>query len=196
MTNSTCFFPSNRKPYDPSHLPQGYTLWFTGWSGAGKTALAVALEKELIKRNVPYHIQRLDGDVVRESLTKDLGFSKADRQENIRRVTFVAQMLSTNGVATLVSFISPYKSGRAYARERCQNFIEVFVDCPKEELIRRDVKGLYKKALKGEIADFTGISAPYEPPECPEIRVNSGVQTLEESLEIILAYLWQKELIT
>ncbi len=168
--------------------PQGFTLWFTGWSGAGKTSLALALEKELLARGVSY-VQRLDGDIVRESLTRDLGFSREDRDENIRRITFVARMLSSNGVGVLVSFISPYRAMRNYARERCTNFIEIFVDCPREVLIQRDVKGLYKKALAGEIPNFTGISDPYEPPENPEITVNSGTQTLEESLGHILTYL-------
>jgi len=174
--------------------PQGFTLWFTGWSGAGKTSLALALEKQLLARGVP-HVQRLDGDIVRESLTRDLGFSREDRDENIRRITFVARMLSSNGVGVLVSFISPYRAMRNYARERCTNFIEIFVDCPREVLIQRDVKGLYKKALAGEIPNFTGISDPYEPPENPEITVNSGIQTLEESLACILKHLEGKRII-
>ncbi len=184
---------NNKK--EQTNKSQGFTLWFTGWSGAGKTSLALALEKELLARGIP-HVQRLDGDIVRESLTRGLGFSREDRDENIRRVTFVARMLSSNGVGVLVSFISPYREMRNYARTQCTNFIEIFVDCPREVLIQRDVKGLYEKALEGKIPNFTGISDPYEPPENPEITVNSGNQTLEESLGHILAYLEKQGVIS
>lgn len=171
---------------------EGCTLWFTGWSGSGKTTLAKALEEALRQAGHPY-IQRLDGDLVREDLTRDLGFSKEDRDENIRRVTFVAELLSNNGVITLVSFISPYRRARDRARERCHNFVEIYVKCDKETLIARDVKGLYEQAIAGEIPAFTGISDPYEEPQNPEIVVDSGTQTIEESLQIILAYLKQED---
>ena len=173
---------------------QGFTVWFTGWSGSGKTTLAMALEKELKARGVAF-VQRLDGDIVRQDLTHDLGFTKKDRDENIRRVTFVAQVLSNNGVVTLVSFISPYRASRVKAREKCANFVEVFVDCPKEALVERDVKGLYKKAIAGEIPNFTGISDPYEPPQSPEVTVNTATQTLDESLAAILVFLESHNLI-
>ncbi len=173
---------------------KGFTVWFTGWSGSGKTTLAQALERELKARGVVF-VQRLDGDIVRQDLTSDLGFSKEDRDENIRRVTFVARLLSHNGVATLVSFISPYRKARQKARDECLNFIEVFVDCPREVLVDRDVKGLYKKALEGEISNFTGISDPYESPINPEVTVNTGSQSMEQSLAVILECLEQKKLI-
>lgn len=173
---------------------EGFAVWFTGWSGSGKTTLAIALEKALRRRGVPF-VQRLDGDIVRRDLTHDLGFKKEDRDENIRRVTFVARLLSLNGVATLVAFISPYRNARNEARKQCRNFIEVFVDCPLKTLIQRDVKGLYKKALAGDIPNFTGISDPYEPPENPEIVLNTDIQSIEESVAKILTFLEQRDLI-
>jgi len=166
---------------------RGFTLWFTGLSGAGKTTLARALEPVLRERGLK--IERLDGDIVRQSLTKDLGFSKEDRNLNIDRVTFVAKLLTRNGVAVLCSFISPYRARRQESRDEIGEFVECFVDCPLEVLIDRDVKGLYKKALAGEIANFTGISDPYEAPEQPDIIVNSATQTIEESVGIIVSRL-------
>jgi adenylyl-sulfate kinase len=163
---------------------KGFTLWFTGLSGSGKTTLAKALEPVLRERGLK--VERLDGDVVRESLTSDLGFSKEDRDRNIERVTFVAKLLTRNDVAVLCSFISPYIARRDKSREEIGRFVEVYVECPLETLIERDVKGLYEKALAGEIENFTGISDPYEPPPHPEIVVNSSTQTIEESLVIIL----------
>lgn len=176
-------------------MHEGFTLWFTGLSGSGKTTLAMAIERELRVRGT-WHVQRLDGDVIREDLTRDLGFSKEDRDENIRRVTFVAELLSKNGVATTCSFISPYREARATARERCYNFIEVYTECPLETLIERDPKGMYKKALAGEITGFTGIDDPYEEPETPEIVVHTGQETLEESANVILLYLEEKGFIS
>ncbi len=175
-------------------MHEGFVVWFTGLSASGKTTLAKALEKELIGRGMK-NVQRLDGDVVRQDLTRDLGFSKEDRDENIRRITFVAELLSNNGVATTCSFISPYRNARATARARCCNFIEVYVECPFEVLVERDPKGLYKKALAGEITGFTGVDDPYEPPESPEVIVHTGSETVEESTQKILAYLKTKGLI-
>lgn len=163
---------------------KGFTLWFTGLSGSGKTTLAKAVEQELRKRGLK--VERLDGDIVRQSLTRDLGFSKEDRDKNIERVTFVAKLLTRNGVATLCSFISPYREVRARSRAEIGNFVEVYCECPLETCIERDVKGLYKKAINGEIENFTGISDPYEPPENPEIVVHTGSETVEESTAIIL----------
>jgi adenylylsulfate kinase len=173
---------------------EGFTIWFTGWSGAGKTTLAIEVEKALRETGIPF-VQRLDGDIVREDLTRDLGFSKEDRNENIRRVTFVATLLSRNGVATLVSFISPYREARDRARFSCHNFIEVYVRCNPDILISRDVKGFYKKAMNGEIQNFTGINDPYEEPLNPEIIVDTGVTSVKEARDAILAYLWEKNLI-
>lgn len=166
---------------------KGVTVWFTGLSGAGKTALAVPLEAELRRRGL--RVERLDGDIVRQGLTRDLGFSKEDRDKNIERVTFVAKLLTRNGVAVLCSFISPYRAVRARSREEIGNFVEVYCYATLETLMGRDVKGLYKKAIAGEISNFTGISDPYEEPENPEVRIDSGAETLEESLAKVLAKL-------
>lgn len=159
-------------------------MWFTGLSGAGKTTLAVALEPELKKRGL--RVERLDGDIVRQSLTSDLGFSKEDRDKNIQRVTFVAKLLSRNGVAVLASFISPYRATRDWVRSEVSNFVEVYVEAPLETVVERDVKGLYQKALAGEIPNFTGVSDPYEAPLNPEITVNSARQSVAESAQIII----------
>jgi len=136
--------------------------------------------------------ERLDGDVVRQSLTADLGFSKEDRDKNIQRVTFVAKLLSRNGVGVLAAFISPYRATRDWVRGEVTNFVEVFVDCPLEECMRRDVKGLYLKAIAGEIPEFTGVSDPYEPPLNPEITVNTAAESVEESFARLMAYLEEK----
>lgn len=172
---------------------QGFVLWMTGLSGAGKTTLAVVLEKELKAKGL--RVERLDGDIVRESLTRDLGFTKEDRDKNIERVTFVAKLLSRNGVAVICSFISPYQVTRDMIRQEVTNFLECYVEVPLEEAINRDVKGLYKKALAGEIPNFTGVSDPYEPPTNPEIIVNTLQLTEEESLTKILDYLNNSQLI-
>jgi len=163
---------------------KGFTLWFTGLSGSGKSALAKAVEFELRSRG--QKVERLDGDIVRESLTKDLGFTKEDRDTNIERVTFVAKLLTRNGVAVLCSFISPYRERRAKSRTEIGNFVECYVECPLEVCIERDVKGLYQRAMDGEIENFTGISDPYEPPESAEIVVHTAQQAIEESTGDIL----------
>ena len=163
---------------------KGVTVWFTGMSGAGKTALALRLEEALRVRGL--RVERLDGDIVRQSLTRDLGFSEEDRAKNIERVTFVAKLLTRNGVAVLCSFISPYRQVRAETRDQVGNFVEVYCYAPLEVLIERDVKGLYKKALAGEIKNFTGISDPYEAPENPDVIIDSSTETIEESLAKIL----------
>ncbi len=159
----------------------------TGLSGAGKTTIAKIVEAELKRRGVK--VERLDGDVVRQSLTRDLGFSKEDRDKNIERVMFVAKLLSRNGIGVIASFISPYRAVRDMVRRETTNFIEVFVNAPLEVCIERDVKGMYQKALAGEIPNFTGISDPYEPPLNPEIILNTHLETPEESAAKVLAYL-------
>ncbi len=166
---------------------KGVTVWFTGMSGAGKTALAIPLEKMLKERGLK--VERLDGDIVRQSLTRDLGFSKEDRDKNIERVTFVAKLLTRNGVAVLCSFISPYREVRANVKKEVGNFVEVYCHASLETLIARDVKGLYKKAIAGEIKNFTGISDPYEPPENPDVTIDSGQETIDESLAKIMSKL-------
>lgn len=166
---------------------QGVTVWFTGLSGAGKSTLADAVEKKLKALNLK--IERLDGDIVRQSLTKDLGFSKEDRDKNIERVTFVAKLLTRHGVMSLVSFISPYRSMRDYARKEVGSFVEVYVKCPLDVCAGRDVKGLYAKAQKGEIPNFTGVSDPYEEPLNPEITVETHTQPLEVCVDQIITRL-------
>jgi adenylyl-sulfate kinase len=156
---------------------KGCCVWFTGLPCSGKTTIADLVAEELRKKNL--RVERLDGDIVRQSLTRDLGFSKEDRDKNIERVTFVAKLLSRNGVAVLVSFVSPYRRARNKAREECTNFVEVFVDTPVEECEKRDVKGMYAKARAGEIKDFTGVDDPYEHPESPELVLET-VETTEE----------------
>ena len=165
----------------------GFVLWFTGLSGSGKSELATRVAEKL--RKIDKKVEILDGDIVRQSLTKDLGFTKADRKTNLERVTFVAKLLSRNGVATLVSFISPYIASREAARKEKTNFVEVFVKCPVEVCIERDTKGLYKKALAGEIENFTGISHPYEEPPNPEIIIETDKETSEESVRKIFDYM-------
>jgi adenylyl-sulfate kinase len=166
---------------------QGFTLWFTGLSGAGKSTISAIVEKRL--RDAGAKVEVLDGDVVRENLTKGLGFSKEDRDTNIRRIGFVCELLSRNGVIALVAAISPYRAVREEIRSRIQNFVEVYVECPVEIVAGRDVKGLYKKALAGEIPQFTGVSDPYEPPINPEIVVHSSSETPEQSADKVWATL-------
>jgi adenylyl-sulfate kinase len=172
---------------------QGFVLWMTGLSGAGKTTIALELLRQLDGRNLK--LERLDGDVVRESLTKDLGFTAEDRQKNIERVTFVAKLLSRNGVGCICSFISPYQSVRDHVRAETSNFLEVFVDAPLEVVIGRDVKGMYKKAIAGEIPNFTGISDPFEAPENPDIHVHTDQESVSESAAKIIAELEIRSLI-
>ena len=171
----------------------GFVLWMTGLSGAGKTTIALILMEELKKRGVK--AERLDGDVVRESLTRDLGFTAEDRAKNIERVTFVAKLLSRNGIGCVCSFISPYQSVRDMVRQNTTNFLELFIDAPLDVVIGRDVKGLYKKALNGEIPNFTGISDPFEAPPNPDIHVRTDQQTPEESAQYIMDVLAEKGLI-
>jgi len=166
---------------------KGFTLWLTGLSGSGKTAIAKRVERELRQRGLK--VERLDGDIVRQSLTRDLGFSKEDRDQNIERVTFVAKLLTRNGVAVICSFISPYRERRARSRQEIGEFIEVYVECPVEVCAQRDVKGLYEKAFAGEIENFTGVSDPYEEPENPEIVCHTAEETVEESTAKIIVYL-------
>lgn len=166
---------------------RGFTLWFTGLSGSGKTTIAKLIDKELKARGLK--VERLDGDIVRQHLTRDLGFTKEDRDMNIERVTFVAKLLTRNGIAVLCSFISPYRARRAKSREEIGEFIEVYVECPLDVCAERDVKGLYAKAYAGEIDNFTGVSDPYEPPEDAEIVCHSAEETPEESAAKIMAYL-------
>ncbi|HIC89177.1 MAG TPA: adenylyl-sulfate kinase, partial [Anaerolineae bacterium] len=169
---------------------KGFTLWFTGLSGSGKTTLANLVYEEL-KDKRGLKVEKLDGDVVRQNLSKGLGFSKEDRDINIRRIGFVCNLLTRNGVIAIASAISPYRAVREEVRQLIgpDRFVEVYCEVPLEVAIERDVKGLYQKALNGEIQNFTGVSDPYEPPENPQVHINSATETVEESLAKILNYL-------
>jgi bifunctional enzyme CysN/CysC len=166
---------------------QGFTVWFTGMSGSGKSTLSRMLEARL--RTLGAKVEVLDGDLVRTHLSKGLGFSKEDRDENVRRIGFVCELLSRNGVIAIAAAISPYRAVREEVRARVTNFVEVHVGCPIDVLTARDVKGLYKKALDGQLPNFTGISDPYEAPLAPEVMVDSSAETPEQSLERIWATL-------
>jgi adenylylsulfate kinase len=173
-----------------THHPEqkGFTIWFTGLSGAGKSTIAEMLYHELQARNLKTEI--LDGDVVRQTLSKGLGFSKEDRDTNIRRIGFVAELLTRNGVATICCPISPYKETRDEVRALIGEFVEVYVHATVEEIAEhRDPKGLYKKALAGEITNFTGVDDPYEPPDNPELTVDTMVEEPIESLQHVLVKL-------
>jgi adenylyl-sulfate kinase len=167
-------------------MHQGFTLWFTGMSGAGKSTISERVYARL--RQSGAKVELLDGDVVRTHLSKGLGFSKEDRDTNIRRIGFVCELLTRNGVIAIVAAISPYRAVREEVRDKIKNFIEVYVHCPVEVLASRDVKGLYKKALAGEIGSFTGVSDPYEPPVNPEVTIDSSREMVEESVEKV----WSK----
>ncbi|MFN3326058.1 MAG: adenylyl-sulfate kinase [Bryobacteraceae bacterium] len=167
-------------------MHKGFTLWFTGLSGAGKSTISQIVYGRL--REAGAKVELLDGDVVRTHLSKGLGFSKEDRDENVRRIGFVCELLSRNGVIAVVAAISPYRAVREEVRARIGNFVEVYAHCPIEVLAERDVKGLYKRALAGEIPGFTGISDPYEPPANPEVTIDSSRETVEESA----ARVWAK----
>jgi adenylyl-sulfate kinase len=162
-------------------MHKGCAIWFTGLSGAGKSTLSTLLHERL--RAAGAKVELLDGDVVRTHLSKGLGFSREDRDENIRRIGFVCELLARNGVIAIAAAISPYREVRQSVRARIPNFVEVFMECPMDVLIGRDVKGLYKKALSGEIEHFTGISDPYEAPEAPELTVHSSLETPEQSID-------------
>lgn len=181
----------------PALLENGVVIWLTGLSGAGKTTLARALEVELSGAGL--RVELLDGDEVRETLSRGLGFSKEDRDTNIRRIGFVARLLARNGVAVLASAISPYQQSRDDVRNSVEgdgaHFIEVYVRCPLSVLIERDAKGLYKKALASEILHFTGISDPYEEPLAPDCVVDSSVETIARSADRVLSVLLDRGLV-
>ncbi|HTE86042.1 MAG TPA: adenylyl-sulfate kinase [Dehalococcoidia bacterium] len=172
-------------------MVRGFTVWFTGLSGAGKSTIAERLAPVLRERGLSVEI--LDGDAVRTNLSKGLGFSKEDRDTNIRRIGYVAQLLSRNGVAVITAAISPYREIRDEVRGMVTGdgagFVEVFARCSLDELTRRDVKGLYEKARRGEIANFTGVSDPYEEPLAPEVLFDSELETEDESLAKVIATL-------
>jgi adenylyl-sulfate kinase len=170
---------------------RGYIVWLTGLSGAGKTSLALALQARLAAAG--HAVEVLDGDEMRMTLCKGLGFSREDRDENVQRIAYVARLLARNGVATIVSAISPYRDTRQALRRAAEAeripFVEVFVDCSLDVLIQRDVKGLYRRALAGELRHLTGVSDPYEPPPLPEIHLRTDHESIERCLQDIVAAL-------
>ncbi len=163
---------------------RGVVIWFTGLSGSGKTTIAHVLEQKLADADVP--VELLDGDVVRENLSKGLGFSKEDRDTNIRRIAFVAHLLQRNGVFVITAAISPYRAVREEARMMAKDFVEVYANAPLEVCEDRDVKGLYAKARAGEIKGFTGIDDPYEAPSGPEVELRTDQLSVEESVQKVI----------
>jgi adenylylsulfate kinase len=165
-------------------MERGFTVWFTGLSCSGKTTVSRGVAEELRKRGLKVEV--LDGDVVRTNLSKGLGFSKEDRDTNIKRIGFVCKLLSRNGLVAIGAAISPYRAIRDYNRQEIGDFVEVYCKCPLEVCIERDVKGLYKKALAGEITNYTGVSDPYEEPLNPEVMLETGKETEEESINKVI----------
>ena len=186
MTDTSAWVTTS-KHYGPTPAEGGFTVWFTGLSGSGKSTLAELLVAVLEERGRRYEL--LDGDVVRTNLSKGLGFSKEDRDTNILRIGWVAERLTYHGAAVIVSAISPYRAIRDQVRARIPRFVEVWVSCPVEVCAQRDVKGLYEKAFRGEITGFTGVDDPYEPPEHPEVVVETDRLTPEECLARVVARL-------
>ena len=168
-------------------MGHGFPIWVTGMPASGKTTIALALAKRLRARG--HSVETLDGDEIRLGLSADLGFSAGDRQQHNRRVIFVSKLLVRNGIIVLIPLISPYRETREYARGELERFVEVYVKCPVEECIRRDPKGLYAKALRGEIRNFTGIDDPYEEPESPELTVETNLLSVGECVDRIMQVL-------
>ena len=163
---------------------QGYTIWFTGLPCCGKTTIANQVAVLLKKKG--YLVEQLDGDIIRQNFSSDLSFSKKDRDENIKRATFLAKMLSRNNVVVLASFVSPYRKQRRKARKEIKNFVEIYVRCPVKVCMKRDVKGMYKKALEGKIQHFTGVDDPYEEPEHPELIVDTDIESVDDSVRKVM----------
>lgn len=174
-------------------MNSGCTLWFTGLSGSGKSTLSQLVASRL--RALGARVEVLDGDITRTLLCQGLGFSREDREENIRRIGFVCELLSRNDVIAIAAAISPYRASRDELRKRIPNFIEIHMNCPVEVLIKRDVKGLYKKALAGEIKQFTGISDPYEDPIAPEVTIDSSSESIESSVAKVIRRLEELKII-
>jgi len=170
---------------------KGFVLWFTGLSAAGKSSVAEAVYTKLSQGGV--RIEILDGDIMRKNLTCDLGFSRKDRDENIRRVGFISNLLSRNGVVVVAAFIAPYEEQRRRLKKNVYNFIEIFVDAPIEVCTKRDPKGMYKKANDGEIKLFTGVSDRYDIPNNPDIHLHSSVMTIDECRDVVIEYLFAKK---
>lgn len=174
-------------------MHKGFTLWFTGLSGSGKSTLSERIFHRLVAAGAK--VELLDGDEVRTHLSKGLGFTKEDRDTNVRRIGFVAELLTKHGVIAITAAISPYRDTREAVQARIGTYVEVFMDCPIAVLAERDVKGLYKKALAGEIPHFTGVSDPYEPPVAPDVRVDSSIEDIAVSEERVWTLLKDRGLI-
>jgi adenylylsulfate kinase len=174
-------------------MKPGFTIWLTGLSGSGKTTIALNLATRLQRTGITAKV--LDGDVVRSTISQDLGFSREDREENVRRLTFLSERLSRHGVCVIVAAISPYRCDREAARARLKAFVEVYVMCPMEILLQRDPKGLYRRALSGELLDFTGVNAPYEEPLNPEITIDSSCESPNDGTNKIVNKLKALDLI-
>jgi adenylyl-sulfate kinase len=183
-----------RSASDPFPMHKGFTVWLTGMPGAGKSTASHLLGERL--RALGAKVEVLDGDVVRTHLSKGLGFSKEDRDENVRRIGFVCGLLVRNGIVAIAAAVSPYRAAREEVRAQVANFVEVYVECPLDVLVERDPKGLYKRALAGQIDRFTGISDPYEPPLTPEVILHTARETPEESAGKILEALRKLELLS
>jgi adenylylsulfate kinase len=181
MNNSTLTLDRPRMEREKD----GLTVWFTGLSGAGKTTICNAVSSALSERG--YRVEVLDGDVVRQQLSRDLGFSREDRDENVRRIAFIAEILTRNGILVLVAAISPYRTVREEVRQKIGRFLEVFVDAPLAICEERDPKGLYRKARRGELKGFTGIDDPYEAPQVPDVRCRTDRETLEISSKKVIS---------
>ena len=175
-------------------MHKGCAVWFTGLSGAGKSTISTLLHQRLSAAGAK--VELLDGDIVRTHLSKGLGFSREDRDENIRRIGFVCELLSRNGVIVIAAVISPYREARDRVRASIPNFVEIFMECPIDVLVERDVKGLYKRALAGEIEHFTGVSDPYESPATPELTIHSSRETPQQSVDKVWLTLKSLGLIT
>jgi adenylyl-sulfate kinase len=173
--------------YNEMRRPAGFTLWFTGLSGSGKTTVGSLVKQELERRRIP--VEMLDGDEFRTHLSKGLGFSREDRDTNIRRIGYVAKLLTKHGVAVITTAISPYRDTRAEVRIGIGRFVEVYVRCPLAVCVERDVKGLYKKALRGEISHFTGVDDPYEEPLSPDLILETATEEPEQSAARVIALL-------
>lgn len=168
-------------------MQKGVTVWFTGLSGAGKTTICRLLEEQL--KRTDFKLELLDGDEIRRHFSSNLGYSREDRMTHIRRIAYICKLLNRNGVLVLASFISPFQEMRDYCRTEIGTYLEVYVKCPIEQCISRDVKGLYAKAINGEIKQFTGISDPFEEPSQPDLTIETDNETAEESASRVLAYL-------